>query len=286
MNQIQWYPGHMAKAKRLVTEKLPLVDIVYELLDARIPYSSANPMLQKIIENKPRLVILNKADLADPRVTSDFISYFRDRSVYAYAVNSLTGNPLPEIIRLTKEILTDLRAKEKAKGMKSRPFRGMVLGIPNVGKSQFINKLAGKNKTKTGNIPGMTRTQTFLKAGSDLILLDNPGILWPKFEDQQVGMNLALVGSIKETTYDIESVARFGLEFLVRRYPERLKTRYELDQDQLASLSDLVDAIGKRRGCLLPGGEIDIERVYNLFLYDFRNQMFGPLSLERVETDV
>ncbi len=276
----------MAKATRLVTEKLSLVDIVYELLDARIPIASANPMLKTIIRNKPRLIILNKADLADPATTARFVEYFRKSGIPALATNSLTGNILPQIREMTSVVLAELQKKEKEKGMKPRPFRGMVLGIPNVGKSQFINRLAGKTKAKTGDVPGVTRTQVFLKAGDDLILLDNPGILWPKFEDPHVGMNLALIGSIKETTYDLETIARFGMEFMLDAYPDRLNARYDILVSGIPDVDGLVEEIGKRRGCWLQGGVIDNTRVYNLFLHDFRNQMFGPLSLETVPTDV
>ena len=184
MTQIQWFPGHMAKARRQVEEKLKLVDIVYELLDARIPLSSRNPLINEITRKKPRLIILNKADLADPAETRKFIDHFASRGEPALAVNSLTGSPLPAIMSKTNEILRALREKESKKGMKPRPFRGMVLGIPNVGKSQFINRLAGKNKAKTGDIPGITRMQVYLRAGNDLELLDNPGILWPRFESE------------------------------------------------------------------------------------------------------
>ncbi len=286
MSQIQWFPGHMAKAKRLVEEKLPLVDIVYELRDARIPISSANPMLDDIIKNKPRLVLLNKADLADKAVTNKFLAFYEASGIPALAINSLTGNPLTEILAKTNEILTTLREKEEKKGMKPRAFRGMVLGIPNVGKSQFINRLAGKNKAKTGNLPGITKTQVYLRAGKNLDLLDNPGILWPKFEDKTVGLNLALVGSIKDDIFVPDEVVLYGLRFLAANYPTRLISRYNLENISLDDPLILLEAIGKNRGCLLQGGTIDYDRVHKLFLYDFRNQMFGPLSLERVKEHV
>ncbi len=286
MSQIQWFPGHMAKAKRLVEAKLPLVDIVYELRDARIPISSANPMLDDIIKNKPRLVLLNKADLADKAVTDKFLAFYEAEGIPALAINSLTGNPLKTILAKTNEILTALREKESKKGMKPRAFRGMVLGIPNVGKSQFINCLAGKNKAKTGNVPGITKTQVYLRAGKDLELLDNPGILWPKFEDKKVGLNLALVGSIKDDIYVPDEVVLYGLRFLTTHYPMRLISRYNLDNVSLEDPLTILDAIGINRGCLLPGGTIDYDRVQKLFLYDFRNQMFGSISLERVEEHV
>lgn len=286
MNQIQWFPGHMAKARRLVEAKLSLVDIVYELLDARIPFSSANPMLGEIIRNKPRLVLLNKADLADPEETKRFVQYYEKEGIPALAINSLTGNPLKAVLNKTEAVLKELREKEAKRGMKTRPFRAMVIGIPNVGKSQFINALAGKNKAKTGNIPGITKSQLYLRAGKDLELLDNPGILWPKFDNPETGLRLALVGSIKDEVYPTEEVAHYGLEFLIRRYPVRLMERYQIQPDVLSNLSNVIHAIGIHRGSLLQGGNIDQERVVKLFLYDFRNRMFGPLSLERVSDSV
>jgi len=285
MNQIQWFPGHMAKARRQVEEKLKLVDIVYELLDARIPIASANPMIQNIVKDKPRLVILNKSDLADNNETAKFIEYYENMGVPALGVNSLSGNMSTEILAKTKAILRELSEKEARKGMKPRPFRAMVLGIPNVGKSQFINHLAGKAKAKTGDTPGVTRMQTFLRAGNFLELLDNPGILWPRFDSERVGMLLAMVGTIKADLIPLEAVADFGLSLLIDKYPDRLKNRYDLEAlsvDQRA----LFHKIGINRGCLLQGGGIDYDRVYKLFLHDLRNQLLGPMTFERITDNV
>jgi len=285
MNQIQWFPGHMAKARRQVEEKLKLVDIVYELLDARIPIASANPMIQNIVKDKPRLVILNKSDLADNNETAKFIEYYENMGVPALGVNSLSGNMSTAILAKTKAILRELSEKEARKGMKPRPFRAMVLGIPNVGKSQFINHLAGKAKAKTGDTPGVTRMQTFLRAGNFLELLDNPGILWPRFDSERVGMLLAMVGTIKADLIPLEAVADFGLSLLIDKYPDRLKNRYDLEAlsvDQRA----LFHKIGINRGCLLQGGGIDYDRVYKLFLHDLRNQLLGPMTFERITDNV
>ncbi|HOP57557.1 MAG TPA: ribosome biogenesis GTPase YlqF [Bacillota bacterium] len=284
MNQIQWYPGHMAKAKKEVIEKLSQVDIIYELLDARAPFSSANPMLKDIIGDKPRLVVMNKIDLADPKTTERFMTYFASKGIPAAAVDSLNGSPLKAILAQTKKILAYLREKDIRKGLSPRPFRAMVVGIPNVGKSQFINSLAGKAKAKTGNIPGITKQQTYLKAGKELELLDNPGILWPKFEDRITGLNLALIGSIKEEIYQAEEVAVYGIRLMSENYPELLFARYGIKKDMADK--DMVSEIGRVRGCLLPGGIIDRERAAKLFLNEFRNNRLGRISVERPDANV
>ncbi|MBU1145676.1 MAG: ribosome biogenesis GTPase YlqF [Firmicutes bacterium] len=276
----------MAKARRQVEEKLKLVDIVFELLDARIPISSKNPMIEEMIKDKPRLVLLNKADLADAAEVKKWIEYYKKLGIVALATNSLTGNPLNDVLKKSEEILINLREKEIKRGMKSRPFRAMILGIPNVGKSQFINRLAGKNKAKTGDKPGITKMQLYIRAGKDLELLDNPGILWPKFESKEVALHLALIGSIKDNILPMDEVAIFGLEFLANNYPQALKDRYNLDQIDIEHPVELLKAIGLMRGCLLPGNEIDFDRVFNLILFDFRNQAFGNLSLEKVKDNV
>jgi len=284
MNQIQWYPGHMAKAKKEVIEKLSQVDIVYELLDARAPFSSANPMLKDIIGDKPRLVVMNKIDLADPKTTEIFMAYFASKGIPAVAVDSLNGSPLKTILAKTKTILAYLKEKDLRKGLSPRPFRAMVVGIPNVGKSQFINSLAKKAKAKTGNIPGITKQQTYLKAGKELELLDNPGILWPKFEDRITGLNLALIGSIKEEIYQAEEVAAYGIKLMSENYPELLFARYGIRKDIVNK--DMVSEIGRVRGCLLPGGIIDRERAAKLFLNEFRNNRLGRISVERPDANV
>ncbi|MDD3123247.1 MAG: ribosome biogenesis GTPase YlqF [Candidatus Izemoplasmatales bacterium] len=286
MNQIQWFPGHMAKARRQVEEKLKLVDIVFELLDARIPISSENPMLQDIIKDKPRLVILNKADLSDERENKKWVAYYESLGLHAIAIDSLNGNPLEEILRKSREILTNLFVKEKQKGMKVHAIKAMVLGIPNVGKSQFINRLAGKNKAKTGDKPGITKMQLYLRAGDYLELLDNPGILWPKFESKEVALHLALVGSIKEDVLPIDEVTLFGIDFLRTYYPKKLSDRYALEEIENKTTLEILDLIGLRRGCLLKGNEIDYERVFKLFLYDFRTIAFGRISIEQVNNHV
>lgn len=283
MKQIQWFPGHMAKARRQIEEKLQVIDIVYEVVDARIPLSSSNPMLNDIIRHKPKLILLNKDDLADPKITKEWIKYYKENAIEALSINSLTDNLEKTIYEKTLEILRDIIEKEAVKGMKPRPFNAIVIGIPNVGKSQFINNLAKKNKAKTGNLPGITKIQSFLNAGDNLRIYDNPGVLWPKFDDEITGMKLALLGSIKDSILPIDEVTLFGIEYLKKHYPENLEKRYGIDLNTLDDNIEILDAIGKKRGCLVSGGEIDYDRVYNLFLNDLRNGLLGRMSFERVD---
>ncbi|MDY0010595.1 MAG: ribosome biogenesis GTPase YlqF [Candidatus Izemoplasmatales bacterium] len=286
MKQIQWFPGHMAKARRQIEEKLQVIDIVYEVVDARVPLSSSNPMLNDIIRHKPKLILLNKDDLADPKITKEWIKYYKENAIEALSINSLTDNLEKTIYQKTLEILRDTIEKEAAKGMKPRPFNAIVIGIPNVGKSQFINNLAKKNKAKTGNLPGVTKIQSFLNAGDNLRVYDNPGVLWPKFDDELTGMKLALLGSIKDSILPIDEVTLFGIEYLKKHYPDSLEKRYGIDLTSLNDNIEILDAIGKKRGCLVSGGEIDYDRVYNLFLNDLRNGLLGRMSFERVDQNV
>lgn len=285
MKQIQWFPGHMAKARRQVEEKLGLVDIVFELLDARIPLSSANPMLSDIIKNKPRLVILNKADLADPAEVAAWIAFFRAKGRAAIATNALAGDPKPEVIRASRIVLKDVLEREAERGMKTRPIRALVVGIPNVGKSQFINRLAGRAATQTGDKPGVTKAQQYVRVADELELLDNPGILWPKFEDPSAGLNLALVGSIKDDILPLEEVVQGGIRFLSSTYPGVLEKRYGIDRVDPEDFAGTLDRIGRRRGALIAGHGVDYERVIRLFLHDLRNQKFGRLTLEKAPAD-
>lgn len=277
---IQWFPGHMAKARREVTEKLKLVDIIFELIDARIPYSSRNPMIDEIIHHKPRLVLLNKADMADQEVTKEWISFFAGQGIRSLAVNAQAGEGLKEIVQVSKEILQEKFDRLKAKGVKPRAIRAMIVGIPNSGKSTLINRLAKRNIAKTGNTPGVTRSQQWIKVGKEMELLDTPGILWPKFEDQEVGMKLAITGAIKDTLLNLQDLAVYALKFLEREYPERLKERYKFSEipDDLVAL---FDHIGTLRGCLTGGAMVDYDKVAELVIREIRSQKFGRLSFER-----
>jgi ribosome biogenesis GTPase A len=282
MKQIQWFPGHMAKARRLIEEKLKIIDIVFEVVDARIPISSSNPMLNEIIGSKPKLVLLNKTDLADPNITNAWLTYYQERDVEAIAVNSLTDNLTNLITKKAQDMLSEILAKESEKGMSARPIRAMVLGIPNSGKSQLINNLAKKTKVQTGNRPGITKIQSFLNISENLKIYDNPGVLWPKFDDD-TGLKLALLGSIKDSIIPLDDVTLFGIEYLMKYYPKNIEKRYGMKIEISETRLDILDKIGKKRGCLISGGEIDYERVYSLFLYDLRNGLLGRMSFERAE---
>lgn len=276
---IQWFPGHMAKARREVTEKLKLVDIIFELVDARIPISSSNPMLQEIIQQKPRLILLNKADLADRQLTKSWISHYADQGLTALAINSQTSSGIKGIVSAAEMILHEKRERQKAKGLKQRPIRAMIIGIPNVGKSTLINRLANRNIAKTGNTPGVTRAQQWIKVGKELELLDTPGILWPKFEDPETGYKLALTGAIKDTLLNMQDIAIYGLEFLQLHYLNRLLERYQLSEIP-EEISVLFDEIGQFRGCLSAGGQVDYDKTAETIVRDIRMQKFGNMTFD------
>jgi ribosome biogenesis GTPase A len=276
---IQWFPGHMAKARRQVTEKLKLVDIIFELVDARIPYSSRNPMIDEIIQHKKRLVLLNKADMADKERTKEWIQFFAGKGVKALAINAQAGEGLRDIVQASHQLLQEKFDRLKAKGVNPRAIRAMIVGIPNVGKSTLINRLAKKNIAKTGNTPGVTKAQQWIKVGKELELLDTPGILWPKFEDQEVGMKLAVTGAIKDTLLNLQDLAVYSLRFLEKAYPERLKERYQLEKVP-EDLVELFDHIGRLRGCLMGGGLIDYDKTAELVVREIRSEKFGPVTFE------
>ena len=276
---IQWFPGHMAKARRQVEEKLKLVDIVFELLDARLPLSSRNPMMDEILRDKPRLILLTKCDLADEQANQAWMKYFQTHQMPVLPVDAQTGKGVQQIIPACEKILTPLFQRREKKGIQSRKFRAMVTGIPNVGKSSLINRLAKRSVTVTGDRPGVTKAQQWIRVGKSMELLDTPGILWPKFDDPVTGLRLAASGAIKEEILPIDEVALFVLNYLKERYPQCLKKRYKLDQ--LADDGvELMEEIGKKRGCLLRGGEIDYEKVAELVLNELRAGRLGRISLE------
>ena len=278
---IQWFPGHMAKARRQVTEKLKLIDIIFELVDARLPLSSRNPMIDEIIQHKPRLVLLNKADMADKQVTKEWIHYFQEKNITALAINSHTGTGMKEIVTAAQGILAEKFERYKARGAKPGAIRAMIVGIPNVGKSTLINRLAKKNIAKTGNTPGVTKAQQWIKVGKELELLDTPGILWPKFEDQEVGQKLALTGAIKDAVLNLEDVALFGINFLEEKYPARLKEWLKIEGELPQDIVEKFDLIGEKKGLFMGNREIDYDKVTDLIIRDIRNEKLGPLSLER-----
>lgn len=276
---IQWFPGHMAKARREVTEKLKLVDIIFELVDARLPLSSRNPMIDQVIQQKPRLIILNKMDMADEVETKKWIRYFEEQGTRAVAINSLDGRGLQLVTRTSKEILAEKWDRMIAKGIKPRAIRAMIVGIPNVGKSTLINRLSKKSLAKTGNMPGVTKAQQWIKVGKEIELLDTPGILWPKFEDPETGFKLAVTGAIKDSVIQMQELAIYALKFLEERYPERLKERYgieKVDEDVAVAF----EIIAKRRSLVLPGGEIDYDMTAEAIVRDIRNQYLGRVTFD------
>lgn len=276
---IQWFPGHMAKARRQVTEKLKLIDIVFELVDARIPMSSRNPMIDDIVSTKPRIVLLNKADKADDTITKQWIEYFKEQNISAIAIDAQSGTGLKQITSLAKILLKEKFDKMAAKGVKPRAIRALIIGIPNVGKSTLINRLAKKNIAKTGDRPGVTTAQQWVKVGNELELLDTPGILWPKFEDQLVGQKLATTGAIKDAILNLQDITVFALTFLKEHYPNRLIERFNLEElpDEIVPL---FNEIGKKRGCMMSGGYIDYDKTSELILREIRADKLGRLSFE------
>lgn len=278
---IQWFPGHMTKARRIVEENLKLVDVVIELLDARIPMSSENPMLTEIIQDKPRVVVLNKSDLADSRKTKDWVAYFASKGIAAVAVDANKGRGLKQLVRKVEELAKPKTDKFVKAGGRPRAARCMILGIPNVGKSSLINRLAGAARTKTADKPGVTRAKQWIHIGRSLELLDTPGILWPKFEDPHVGLKLAFTGAINDTIYDLEQVVILLLETLLRDYPDRLRERFKL-QDMPASGEELLALIGKKRGCLQKGGVVDLDKAQHIVMTEFRSGKFGAITLDPV----
>ena len=282
--QIQWFPGHMAKTRRLITENLKNVDIVIEILDARIPYSSRNPEINRLTEQKPRLVLLNKAALADPKQTEYWCKRLSGENVLCIATDCIQGNGVAKIMPAVREILADKLERYENKGM-NRRLKAMVLGIPNVGKSSLINKISGNGKAKVENRPGVTLNKQWFSTGIGLDIMDMPGILWPKFDNRKVGENLAITGAIKDAVVDVEALAVTLCGRLRQLYPELLCTRYKLDPienyDDLDDY-DLFCLIGRKRGFLISGGEINTERTANMLLDEFRAAKIGRITLDGI----
>lgn len=282
---IQWFPGHMTKARRQIQDKLKLIDVVIELLDARLPVSSRNPMIDEILQGKPRLIVLNKADLADPLVTKQWIEHFKQEGHLAVEADASSGQGLKEIPRLAKELFKDKIDKQIAKGINPRAVRALIVGIPNVGKSTLINGLAGRKIAATGDRPGVTKGQQWIKVGTEMELLDTPGILWPKFEDQNVGYRLAVTGAIKEEILNVEDIAFFAVKYLVRYYWEPFQARFELaeepqDYENPDEIVAVMEAVGRKRGCIMSGGRVDLEKASQILLRELRAGKLGRYSLE------
>lgn len=274
----QWYPGHMTKAKRMMQENIKLIDLVIELVDARIPLSSRNPDIDELGKNKARLVLLNKADLAEDKWNDAWAEYFKKKGFSVVKVNSRKGGGIKSIQGVIREACAEKIERDRKRGILNRPVRAMVVGIPNVGKSTFINALAGKACAKTGNKPGVTKGKQWIRLNKQVELLDTPGILWPKFEDQEVGLKLAFIGSIKDEVLQTEELAAELIHFLRIAYPEVLADKYniEMDEDDYVVLNH----IAKSRNCIVRGNELDTEKAALLLLDDFRNGKLGRLTLE------
>jgi len=278
---IQWFPGHMAKTRRLLSGNLKLVDIVIELLDARIPLSSKNPEIDNIIGTKPRIVAMNKADLADEKVSEEWERWYAERNMPVIFINSLKGTGFNKLRVKMKEMMKDRIERDKLKGRIFRPIRTMVVGIPNVGKSSFINRITGKAKAITGDRPGVTRGKQWIRVSEDIELLDTPGILWPKFEDEQTALNLAYTGAIKDEILDKVEIAASLMSTLNALYPDNLADRYRLKDIEGKQGIELLEQAGRNRGCIISGGEIDLERIAAIFLDEFRGGKIGRITLER-----
>lgn len=282
---IQWFPGHMAKTRRMITEHLKQVDVVIEILDARIPYSSHNPEIMKIIEQKPMITLLNKASLADPEKTSKFVKKYTAGNRVCLATDCITGEGMNKIAPIIKEILSDKLKRYEEKGMSGRKLRAMVVGIPNVGKSSLINKISGNKKAKVENRPGVTVDKQWVATTIGIDLLDMPGVLWPKFDDRTVGENLAITGAIKDSVLEIEAIALALVSRMRNMYPALLSERYKLGEiSQYDDFDDyeLFRIIGKKRGFLISGGEINEERTANMLLDEFRAGKLGRITIEKV----
>ncbi|HHW79706.1 MAG TPA: ribosome biogenesis GTPase YlqF [Acholeplasmataceae bacterium] len=280
--QIQWYPGHMFKSFREIKENIGLMDIVLILLDARIPFSSMNPEILKIIGEKPALLLFNKMDLADSNGLNFWIKHYEELGFVCLAIDAQTGKNVNKIKTLAEEILDKQISKRKSRGLLKKDLRTMILGIPNVGKSTLINKLAGRKSTKVGNTPGVTKTQQWIKLSNGFDLLDTPGVLWPKFEDPKVGYHLAVTGAIKDKILPEDDVCFYALTYIQKYHLNRLQERYDENIAQDSTYIEMLDMIGKKRGALIAGGEIDYDRVYSIVLHDIRNKALGALTFDRI----
>lgn len=275
-NQIQWFPGHMAKARREANEKMNLVDVVIELVDARIPESSRNPVITEIINQKPSILVLNKADLADSRITQEWLEYYRQEGRIALAIDAQHSKGLKEINRASKELMADYFERQKQRGVKPRAIRMMILGIPNVGKSTLINRMVGKNRAETGNKPGVTKAQRWLKIGKEFELLDTPGILWPKFEDPAIGQKLAITGAIKDQLVEMQGLALSLIPFLQQFYPGVLENVYKIDAGSNRSAAEILTDLTTQLNLA-----DDYAQAAERLILDYRQNKFGNLSLDR-----
>lgn len=284
MNQIQWFPGHMAKARREISEKMKVIDIVIELVDARAPQASKNPIFNEIIKNKPRLIVMTKKDLADEKITNQWLQYYQKQGYSAICVNLKNFNEYQKIISLCKEILKEKMEKEAKKGLLPRAMRAIVLGIPNVGKSTFINRLAKRKAAMTGNRPGVTKAQQIIRVDKDFELFDTPGVLWPKFESIEIARNIALIGSIKQNILPLDELFLYAAEYLLKEYPGKMESRYQITVDLEQDWIELLYAdIAKTRKIKPVRGYVDYDRVMELFFSELYDGSLGKITWEKPE---
>ena len=278
--KIQWFPGHMTKAKRMMETQIKLVDVVVEMLDARIPRSSTNPMLVNLLGGKPKVIALNKVDMADNAKTELWLQKFKNSDIPVCKVDCATGKGVKQLIGLIQTAAKPVIDKWLKKGVRNRPIRVMIVGIPNVGKSTLINRLVGKNKVVAADKPGVTKGQQWITIAKGLELLDTPGVLWPKFEDKEVGFCLAITGAIKEDVFDREQASELLLARLMEAYPQELKNKYTIDFENRENVKDVMAKIAAARGCLKAGGLYDLDNVYQLVLRDFRSGRMGRFTMD------
>ncbi len=295
-SSFNWYPGHMTKAKRMMEENIRLIDLVIEIVDARVPMSSRNPDIDKLASNKARIILLNKADLADDYITNKWIAYFNSKNIYCLKLNSRDNSGVKQVNNLIQTACADKIERDKSRGIMNRTIKAMVVGIPNVGKSTFINSFAGKASAKTGNKPGVTKGKQWIKLGKNVEMLDTPGILWPRFENQDVGMRLAMIGSINDNILNIEELAIDTINYVYNNYPDNIIERYELDKEAVKASYDesainpdnsialyIMEQAALKRCCIKKGNAIDYEKTANIILDDFRSGRLGRITLERSE---
>ena len=290
---INWFPGHMAKTRRQITEDLKLVDVIVEILDARIPISSQNPEIQEIIKNKKKIIILNKSDLSDEKDNKKWINYFTKKGSRVVLANSNTGKGIDEVIRQIQKAMQNEIDEYKEKGRTGRKIRVMVVGIPNVGKSSFINRIAKKNSAGVANRPGVTKQKQWIRINENIELMDTPGVLWPKFESEEVALNLAFTGTIKDDILEITEIAYQLTKFLLKEYKSNLLERYSLDENEVneilqqeqaenQNIYEVMQLIGRKRGAIISGGNVDDEKTSRIILDDFRTGKLGKISLEKI----
>lgn len=284
MSSIQWFPGHMTKTRRMIEANLSLVDGIVEILDARIPLSSRNPEIDRLVKDKPRMLLLNKSDMADDRATAKWIEFYKAKGFTVLKADCKSGNGLKNFLPSVKNVmLKDLMAKRREKGIEGAPIRLMIVGIPNVGKSSFINRMSKTKKTKVEDRPGVTRIKQWVKFGENVEMLDMPGVLWPKFEDQSVARKLAFTGAVKDDILDIESLASFLLENLAIHSPQKLENRYKIDTN--GDGFELLEKLGRKRGMLISGGEVNTERAAITIVDEYRSGKLGKITLELPEEE-